>query len=59
MKRIYEIPEMLSTDMIEATIIAASRGGVTTGSKLGNEVVGNNGTFYTKEDNGWDDFDED
>ena len=57
MKRIYEIPEMLSTDMIEATIIAASRGGVTTGSKLGNEVVGK-GTFYTKEDNGWDDFDE-
>lgn len=57
MKRIYETPEMLSTDMIEATIIAASRGGVTTGSKLGNEVVGN-GTFYSKEDNGWDDFDE-
>ena len=49
---------MLSTDMIEATIIAASRGGVTTGSKLGNEVV-RNGTFYTKQDNGWDDFDED
>ena len=51
----YIKPETISVEMQPCSMVAAT--GVKNRDTLGKSVVGN-GTFYTKEDNGWDDFDE-
>ena len=56
MKKIYQTPETIVADMFQETVLAGSQG-VKTGSKLGNQVV-SNGDCYSKEDNGWDDWEE-
>ena len=52
----YIKPETISVEMQPCSMVAQT--GVTNGKTLGKSVV-SGGDFYTKEDNGWDDFDED
>ncbi|MBR3547404.1 MAG: hypothetical protein IKN86_07555 [Bacteroidaceae bacterium] len=54
----YIKPETIVADMFQETTILTGSPGVTSGKKLGDEVVGEGGVFYSKEDNGWDDFEE-
>ncbi|MBR6047318.1 MAG: hypothetical protein IKP44_04430 [Bacteroidaceae bacterium] len=52
----YIKPETISVELQSAFSMMEGTG-VTQGKTLGKGVV-SNGTFYTKEDNAWDDFDE-
>ncbi len=53
----YIKPETISVEMQPCSMVAQT--GVTNGKTLGKSVVGEGGEFYTKENNGWDDYDED
>ena len=52
----YIKPETISVEMQPCSMVAQT--GVTNGKTLGKSVVGEGGEFYTKENNGWDDFEE-
>ena len=51
----YIKPETIAVEMQACSMVAQT--GVKNRDTLGKSVVGN-GTFYSKEDNGWDDFEE-
>ena len=51
----YIKPETIAVEMQACSMVAAT--GMKTGDSLGKGFV-SNGTFYSKEDNVWDDWDE-
>ena len=51
----YIKPEIISVEMLPASMLAGT--GAKHGDTLGKAVV-DDGAFYSKSDNAWDDFDE-